>query len=381
MIWYVIATLLPAAVVALACLLGGAWAWAALAAMTVLVAALDRFTRVSLPPRAESGAALAMAVAGVHFMLLFLGVRALSGAVPLGPWQSVALAAALGSFFGQVSNTDAHELIHARGRWRVRLGTAVFVSLLFGHHVSAHLRVHHPHVGTARDPNSARLGESFYRFWPRAWIGSFRAGWQAEARLRQRGGGGRLHPYAIYVGGALATLAAAALIGGIRGVAALLVLAAWAQTQLLLADYVQHYGLRRPLRRDGSPLPVSVQESWNAAPWFSGAMMLNAPRHSDHHLHPARAFPGLRLDAPDLPMLPLAMPAMGLLAAFPWLWRRVMDPRVAALTRGDVNLLQTKSGAKSPILADSGHGESGIDSDRPRGDAGLSAIDAERGGV
>ena len=255
MAWYAIASLTPAAILAVACLLGGGWAWGALATMTVAIAGLDRLTRVVLPARAGDGAAVAVLLGLVHFVLLFLGVRALSGAVPLTGAQMVALTAALGSFFGQVSNSDAHELIHARNRWRVRLGTAVYVSLLFGHHVSAHLRVHHPHVATPRDPNSARAGEGFYRFWARAWAGSFREGWRAETRLRQGRG---LHPYAVYGGGALATLAAASLVGGWRGVAALGVLALWAQTQLLLADYVQHYGLCRETRADGSAVTVAV---------------------------------------------------------------------------------------------------------------------------
>ncbi|GHF61505.1 alkane 1-monooxygenase [Seohaeicola zhoushanensis] len=378
MAWYALASLTPAALLALACLLGGAWAWVALFAMTLLVRLLDRLTRVALLPRETSGAGLAVAVALAHFVLLVLGLRALSGAVPLGPWQMLALAVALGNFFGQVSNSDAHELIHARNRWRVRLGTAVYVSLLFGHHVSAHLRVHHPNVGTGADPNSARAGEGFYRFWARAWAGSFREGWRAETRLR-RGRGG-LHPYAAYLGGALLTLAAAWMIGGVRGVLALLFLALYAQTQLLMADYVQHYGLRRALRADGSPAPVGPGDSWNAAPWFSGAMMLNAPRHSDHHLNPARPFPALRLD-PTLPMLPAGIPAMAMLATVPPLWRRVMDRRLTALPPRPVNHSQTISGGDGAILADLPHGETDPDSAGPDGLASARAIDAERRGL
>lgn len=375
MFWYALAGLGPAAILAAACLLGGGWAWAALAAMTLGVAAVDRLTRVALPPTERSGASVSVMLGIVHFLLLALGVRALSGAVPLGDWQMAALVVALGSFFGQVSNSDAHELIHAPGRWRRRLGAAVFVSLLFGHHVSAHLKVHHVHVATPRDPNSARPGEGFYRFWARAWAGSFREGFRAEARLRG-GRQGRPHPYAVYIAGGLLTLAAAAAIGGWRGVLALMVLAAWAQTQLLMADYVQHYGLTRPARPHGGLAPVGPGQSWNADAWFSGAMMLNAPRHSDHHLHPARPFPALRLDAPGLPMLPAPMPVMATLAALPPLWRRVMDPRLAA-----VNRLETRSGAGGTVLADSGHVESDPDSEQPRSDAAVGAIHNERGSI
>jgi alkane 1-monooxygenase len=63
--------------------------------------------------------------------------------------------------------------------------------------------------------------------------------------------------------------------------------------------------------------------------------MLNAPRHSDHHAHPARAYPALRLgaaDTPGRPVLPRSLPVMATLAMVPPLWRRMMDPRVAALS-------------------------------------------------
>ena len=94
--------------------------------------------------------------------------------------------AALGLFRGQVSNSNAHELIHASARLPRRIGTALYVSLLHGHHVSAHLRVHHPHVATPKDPNSAPRGMGFWQFLPRASLGEFRAGLRAANAQRRR---------------------------------------------------------------------------------------------------------------------------------------------------------------------------------------------------
>jgi len=387
MAWYAFASLLPAALLALACLKGGALAWLALVWITVAVFAIDRLTRLPRPPREDAsarraGLALSGVLAAAHFALLGLGVWALSRGLEPGA-DLVALAFALGIFFGQISNPNAHELIHAPTRWPRRLGAAVFISLLFGHHVSAHLRVHHVKVATDGDPNSARLGEGFWRFWPRAWVGSFREGLRAETRLRLGRGG--LHPYTVYLGGAVLTLGIAAAIGGWKGVLALLFLAIYAQIQLLISDYIQHYGLRRKFRPDGSPEPVGPQHSWNAGPWFSAAMMLNAPRHSDHHLNPSRPFPALRLDGGTMPILPSTFPMMGLVAALPPLWRRIMDPRVAALAVTAVNQSETTGGTTPPDLPDSGHVESGTDSgdrtDPADRRAGSGAIVDERGGV
>ncbi len=94
-------------------------------------------------------------------------------------------------------------------------------------------------------------------------------------------------------------------------------------------SYVQHYGLRRHKLPDGKTEPIGPRHSWNTGAWYSAAMMLNAPRHSDHHLRPARAFPALEIAPDTMPMLPRSLPVMGVIALVPPIWRRVMDARVA----------------------------------------------------
>ena len=102
-----------------------------------------------------------------------------------------------------------------------------------------------------------------------------------------------------------------------------------AQSQLLLSDYVQHYGLLRARLPDGRLEPVGDRHSWNAPHWFSGALMPNAPRHPDHHAHPSRPYPALRLPDPGTaPHLPYALPVCGMAALVPPLWRRMMDPHL-----------------------------------------------------
>ena len=334
MLRFVIASLTPVALIAVACLAGGLWPALALAYMTVFVALADRLGPEALPEieGAEAAANRLSATLGIaHLLLLPLGVWAIAAGPVLSPAGRILTGLALGLFLGQVSHPNAHELIHRPARWLRRLGVGGYVTLLFGHHASAHPKVHHVHVATDRDPNSARMGEGVYGFFLRAWLGSFLAGLKAEnaARARRTGGAKGLHPYAIYLGGAAATLAAAGLLAGWQGVAVLLALCAYAQMQLLLADYVQHYGLRRMIGANGKPEPAGPQHSWNAPQWYSSSLMLNAPRHSDHHQNPSRHFPALRLDA-RMPVLPYSMPVMAVIALVPPLWRRNMDRRARA---------------------------------------------------
>lgn len=335
MFWFALASLGPVITLAAACLIGGPWPLLALGHVTIVVLVMDSLGSPPQPVRKESSTlaralTLNLTLGIVHFPLLALGVWSLAESASSGSLQKLALVLALGLYLGQVSNSNAHELIHESKRWPRRLGKAIYISLLFGHHASAHPKVHHIHVASDADPNSARLGEGFYRFWPRAWLGSFRAGWYAETTARSRADrapAAPSHPYFAYCGGAFATLVAAFGLAGWSGVWALFGIAAYAQMQLLLADYVQHYGLRRVIGIDGKLEAAGPQHAWNAPHWYSSAMMLNAPRHSDHHAHPARRFPALRLDPGTMPVWPYSMPVMATLALFPTLWRRIMDKR------------------------------------------------------
>ena len=64
--------------------------------------------------------------------------------------------------------------------------------------------------------------------------------------------------------------------------------------------------------------------------WFSNYLMLAAPRHSDHHLHPTKPYPALEIGPPDqVPTLPYSLPVMGFIALNPRRWRALMDPQVA----------------------------------------------------
>ncbi len=326
---FAFATLLPAALLVAGALWGGIWIWLASASVGLLWLVMDPLTMLAPREGAFPAGDGLLALLGVlQLAFLPLAIWALTGRLHGIDW--VAGFIGFGLFFGQVGNPAAHELIHRSDRRLMRLGAMVYVAFLFGHHTSAHRLVHHAQVATPGDPNSARRGLGFWRFLPRAWIGSFRAGLAAERALAARAPGRRRNPYALYVGGGAVLILGTALSFGLLGVAIYLALAAHAQSQLLVSDYVQHYGLRRSKGPDGRFEPVSVRHSWNAAGWYSSAATLNAPRHSDHHAHPAKPYPQLIL--PDgAPVLPAPLPAMALLALVPPLWRKVMDPRLAAI--------------------------------------------------
>ena len=320
--------------------LGGVWIAIALLYITAFTLLMDRL--IAARPNSPENSAefpashtLSALLGWVHFILLAVLLWRVAGPNDLGGLERGGLFVAFGLFFGQVSHANAHELIHRNGRGYRRLGRQIYSSLLVGHHVSAHCLVHHVHAGTKFDPNSAKLGLGFYRFAQKAWIGAFRAGLRAETkRLVAADKYAWQHPYFEYAATAFSTLVIAYALAGIGGCLVLVAIAIYTQIQILLSDYVQHYGLRRGQLADGKFEPVGPQHAWNSPHAFSSALMFNAPRHSDHHINPARVYSALHLDPQTMPILPHSLPVMAVLALWPPLWRRIMDPLCATWRPG-----------------------------------------------
>lgn len=321
LIVFAITALLPAVFLALGILWGGVFAWLGFFYITAFAALMDStrslFEGESAFPLTP---ALLAALGAVHLGLFPALIWAVAADGPLLARIGLFLGASL--WLGQVSNPLAHELIHQSKRSLFWLGAVVFSTIGFGHHTSAHRLVHHRHAASAADPNSARSGEGFYAFFLRAWRGSFLLGWQAEKDRHPS----RLHPYAVYLWISMISAIFAAILGGAGGVLVWVLLCLSAQAQLLLSDYVQHYGLTRKMVA-GRLEPVADRHSWNAPFWFSSAMMLNAPRHSDHHAHPSRPFTALR-HGKDAPQLPWPLPLACTIALVPPLWKRKIRPHL-----------------------------------------------------
>lgn len=107
MIWYAFASLTPAILLAIACLMGGIWSLIAVLSITVFVFFMDKLSRV-LPGQDATGRGLSLTLAAVHFALLALGVWALGTAPYLSILDRLLIFTGLGLFFGQISNSNAH---------------------------------------------------------------------------------------------------------------------------------------------------------------------------------------------------------------------------------------------------------------------------------
>ena len=139
------------------------------------------------------------------------------------------------------------------------------------------------------------------------------------------------------------------------------VLAWW---QLTSANYVEHYGLLRDQDQNGRYERCQPHHSWNSNHIVSNLVLFHLQRHSDHHAHPVRRYQSLR-HFEDLPQLPTGYFGAYLIAYVPWLWYRVMDPRLVALPHiaGDMDKINMQPGQRDKLLARYAHGASVTDSD------------------
>jgi alkane 1-monooxygenase len=261
------------------------------------------------------------------------------GGVAMGPVDKLGLMLTVGGIAGVAINT-AHEMGHQRAQSERWLSKVALAQSGYGHFFVEHNRGHHARVATAEDPASSRLGESVYAFHFRSIWGSMRSAWMLERRRLQR----RHHsPWTLrndVLNAWLATLLLFGALVAVFGVAVLPWLISQAVVGICLLEtinYLEHYGLRRQRRPDGCYEQVRPSHSWNSNSVISNVFLFHLQRHSDHHANPHRRYQAL-LHADEAPQLPAGYSAMVVLALFPPLWRRVMDPRVIAHYRGDVQL-------------------------------------------
>jgi alkane 1-monooxygenase len=259
---------------------------------------------------------------------------------PMGWVGLVGLGSTLGIVTG-VGINAAHELGHKREdleHWASKIALA---PTLYGHFFVEHNWGHHRRVATREDPATSRMGEGYYRYWPRTIIGSLRSAWGIERkRLRRKGarvlspGNRVLHAWAFSV----VVWAIALALGGRRALVVLAVQAVIGFSLLEAVNYVEHYGLLRRRDSRGRYERVTPRHSWNNNHVVTNLLLYQLQRHSDHHENPARRFVALR-HVDDAPQLPAGYAAMILLALFPPLWRRVMDPRLLTHYGGDLSLV------------------------------------------
>jgi alkane 1-monooxygenase len=249
-----------------------------------------------------------------------------------------------------------HELGHQTSKLERWLAKIALAPVMYGHFYVEHNRGHHVRVATPEDPATSRFGESFYEFLPRCVIGSIASAWEIEKKRLQKQGksawsieNDNLQAWAITIvlfGALTAWL-------GWWALPFMVLQAAYGGSLLEVVNYLEHYGLKRQQREDGSYERCQPQHSWNSNHSATNIFLYHLQRHSDHHANPTRSFQTLR-NFDGLPRLPSGYAGMIVAAYLPPLWFRLMDPRVVRHFGGDLRQANIKPSIRGRILAQYG---------------------------
>ena len=230
---------------------------------------------------------------------------------------------------------------HPRTAPRDALSKIALAQTCYGHFFVEHNRGHHVRVATPEDPASSRLRRESVRLHPA--VGRRRRALRVGAGSQTAGRDRRKSRW---------TLRNDVLNAWLLSVVLFAVLAVWFRRRRpAVADRA---GDHRHLPAGNGQLPGALRAAAAEAaqrPLRTGAalaqleqqhgdrqcLLFHLQRHSDHHANPLRRYQALR-HVDEAPQLPSGYSAMLVLALFPPLWRRVMDPRVLDFYGGDRRL-------------------------------------------
>ncbi|WP_029919725.1 alkane 1-monooxygenase [Nevskia soli] len=284
--------------------------------------------------------------------LSFIGGTYLAVRGDLVWYQWLGLLVSVGMTSGLAINVG-HELGHQTSKLERWLAKIALAPVMYGHFYVEHNRGHHVRVATPEDPATSRFGESFYEFLPRCVYGSIKSAWEIEKQRLEKQGksvwsieNDNLQAWAITV----ALFAAMTAWLGWWALPFMIVQGAYGGSLLEVVNYLEHYGLRRQKKADGSYERCQPHHSWNSNHTATNIFLYHLQRHSDHHANPTRSFQTLR-NFEGVPRLPNGYAGMIVVAYIPWLWFRVMDPKVVQHFGGDMSKANIKPSIRDRILA------------------------------
>jgi alkane 1-monooxygenase len=257
---------------------------------------------------------------------------------------------------GGVGITVAHELLHKTTTLELFLAKVLLTSVCYAHFCVEHRFGHHRRVGTPDDPASAKRYTSFYAFFVKSVVGTYRGAWRIwrgedenAVHLGQvaKKTFGETFMTDAHVAPALWAVGLFfANKRDIKAVCFFLLQALVAVTLLELVNYVEHYGLTRVTLGDDITSddrvstkkayePVTPAHSWNAPQRVTNWFVFRLQRHSDHHARAATPYQALRTYA-EAPTLPTGYTGTMLVALAPPWFEKCLGPVLDA-RRADAN--------------------------------------------
>lgn len=259
----------------------------------------------------------------------------------------------IGTVGGIIAINLGHELTHKDPRIENWTGGLLLASVSYAGFKVEHIRGHHVTVSTPEDASSARYDQSIYSFLPNALVKNFINAWRLEnARLRRQNKSPfSWHNELIWWYAITALLALSfGILWGWLGVLFFFGQSLVAALTLEVINYIEHYGLHRRVLENGRYERVTPAHSWNSNYFLTNVALFQLQRHSDHHAYAKRRFQVLRHHE-ESPQLPAGYAGMYVIALIPPLWKKIMNPRVAAYYEGEMDQLLREAPRVNNITA------------------------------
>ena len=240
----------------------------------------------------------------------------------------------MGIMCGVIGINLGHELGHRLSRMEQLIGEALLLSSLENHFLPYHNRGHHHNVGTPSDPATARKNELLFVFWFRSQIGSYFQAWQIEKErlsIQKLSFLHRTNRMIIYTLLHITLLSTIFFIFGLKVLIAFVIAAIIGILLLETVNYIEHYGLVRQQKENGTYERVRRWHSWNSNHVLGRIVLFELSRHSDHHYKADRPYQLLESHE-ESPTMPTGYPGMMLMAVVPPLFFKVMNNRVEKIS-------------------------------------------------
>lgn len=226
----------------------------------------------------------------------------------------------------------AHELGHRNTWYEKLMSQALLMTSLYMHFIIEHNYGHHQNVSTDQDPASAKRGESLYAFHLRSIFFGYVSAWKIQSEMLKRKGFRFFSFQNKMIWFSMIQLSLLGFIYFLFGFKTLLAFFAAAFIGIFLLEtvnYIEHYGLRRKQKENGSYERTMPVHSWNSNHPIGRILLFELSRHSDHHFISSRKYQILR-HFDDSPQMPTGYPGMMLLSTFPPLWYYFIHNRLDA---------------------------------------------------
>ena len=238
----------------------------------------------------------------------------------------------MGIMCGVIGINLGHELGHRLSKVEQLIGEVLLLSSLENHFLPYHNRGHHYNVGTPNDPATARKNELLFIFWFRSQIGSYFQAWQIEKErlsIQKLSFWHYTNRMIIYTLLHIALLSSIFFIFDFKVLVAFVFAAVIGILLLETVNYIEHYGLVRQQKENGTYERVRRWHSWNSNHVLGRIVLFELSRHSDHHYKADRPYQLLESHE-ESPTMPTGYPGMMLMAVVPPLFFKVMNSRVDA---------------------------------------------------